>query len=328
MDDLTKKIWAEIRSNHVDINDLELFIPTVMKGFIYKLNQNLKLRDIYIPHYIINTGDDIMYLEPKGQKQSIEPIENSNENFVYSQIPRCMVQPTGINIPTDQLTSPYSYGNFQLEYNDMLYTFRGEFRRMPLTLNFSLKYYFDSLTDALDVSQQIIANLAFINNFSIVYLGQRIHCSYKIPEDFNTEFMMEFDGITTDNKARTLSLELEVMTNFPIVYSETVIPADSYIKQFVFAPAIIPKTGVDTDKDHELDNINTGSLGGNIDSTEEAPEPVNDGLIDPAGAWKHTKPEVQVETPEIDIELKPDQKSGEFAYGITLFPKGGLDPNK
>ena len=326
MDDITKQLWQKLRSNGVDINNLELFIPTVMKGFIYKLNKNLKLRDIYIPHFIINTGDDIMYLEPKGQKQSIEPLENSNENFVYNQIPRCMVQPTGVNLPTDQLTSPYSYGTFQVECNDMVYAFRGEFRRMPMTMSFSLKYYFDSLTDAFEVAQQIIANLSFINNFSVVYLGQRIHCSYKIPEEFNTEFMIEFDGITTDNKARTLSLELEVLTNFPIIYPETVIPADAYIKEFAFAPAILPMGGINTDKDHELDPINTGSMGGLIDGIE-GPEPPDDGLIDPAGAWKHTQPEY-TDKHSVEIELGPGEKSGEFASSITLFPKGGIDPNK
>lgn len=230
MDDTVKSLWNKLRQNEVDINNIEHFFPILAKGFIYKLNQNLVLRDIKIPHYILNTGDDIMYLEPKGQKQSIEPLENSNENFVYSQIPRCMVQPAGINIQTDQLTSPYSYGVFQVEYDDMVYGFRAEFRRMPLVANYSLKYYFDSYTDALHVGQQIITNLAFINNFSIIYLGAKIMCSYKIPEEYNTEFMMEFDGITTDQKTRTLSLDVEVQTNLPVVYPETIIPNDAYVK--------------------------------------------------------------------------------------------------
>ena len=50
MDDTTKQLWQKLRSNGVDINNLELFIPTVMKGFIYKLNKNLKLRDNLSQH--------------------------------------------------------------------------------------------------------------------------------------------------------------------------------------------------------------------------------------------------------------------------------------
>ena len=242
MDENVKILWEKLRSRNIDINNIEPFLPIITKGFIYKLNQNLIIRNIHIPHYILNTGDDIMYLEPKGQDQSIEPIENSNENFIYSQIPRCMVQPAGLNIQTDQLTSPYSYGNFQVGIEDMIYEFRAEFRRIPIVMNYSLKYYFDSYTDALNTTQQIIANLAFINNFSVIYLGQKIMCSYKIPDDYETEYMMEFDGATTDQKNRTLALDLEVQTNMPIVYPETIVPANAYIK----------KTVTDLDTDNEL----------------------------------------------------------------------------
>jgi len=269
MDEITKELWIKIRNGEVDINNIEPFLPIISKGFIYKLNHNLKLRNINIPHYILNTGDDIMYLEVKGQNHAIEPLEVSNENFVYSQIPRCMVQPAGVNIPTDQLTSPYSYGMFQVEYEDMVYAFRAEFRRMPLTINYNLKYYFDNLTDALNVSQQIITNLAFINNFQVTYLGQKIPCSYKIPEELQTEFMMEFDGITTDSKNRSMSLDLEVQTNIPVVYPGTVIPGDAYIKRFKMERAAIP---VDSNKSGEF------STGITLYPKGSGTKPINPGI--------------------------------------------------
>lgn len=231
MDIGSKELWGKLRSKEIDINNKERFLSIVTKGFLYKLNQDLVLRGIPVPHYILNTGDDIMYLEVKGQDHSIEPQQVSNENFIYSQIPRCIIQPAGINIPTDQLTSPYSYGTFEVEDADMIYAFRAEFRRMPLNMTYSLKYYFDSFTDAMDITQQIITNLAFINNYNITYLGQRIPCSYNIPEDYQTEFMLEFDGITTDSKTRTISLELVVQTNMPVIHTGSLIPADAYIKQ-------------------------------------------------------------------------------------------------
>jgi hypothetical protein len=233
MDDITKQIWNMVKSGELDINNQQLFFSIVAKGFIYKLNKNLKLRGKYIPHYIINTGDDILYLEMKGQDHSIEPLEVSNEKFVYSQIPRCLIQPSGINIQTDQLTNPYAHGNFQVEHDDMIYNFRAEFRRMPIVYAFTLKYYFDSYTDVLNVVQQIITNLAFINRFNVIYLGQQIECTYNIPESENIEYMMEFDGISTDQKTRTLSMDIEVATNIPVVYPDTVIPTDSIIKSVI-----------------------------------------------------------------------------------------------
>lgn len=233
MDKETKQLWENIRKGVVDINNQQLFFSIVAKGFIYKLNQNLKLRGLNIPHYILNTGDDIMYLEIKGQDHSIEPIEVSNENFIYSQIPRCMIQPTGINIQLDQLSNPYSHGKFELIHDDMVYNFRAEFRRIPITYAFTLKYYLDNFIDSLDVIQQIISNLSFVNLFKIIYLGQQIDCSYQIPDSYQNEYMMEFDGITTDSKYRTIQLDLEVSTNIPEIHSETVIPADAFIRKAV-----------------------------------------------------------------------------------------------
>ena len=204
--------------------------------------------------YLLLWKDNILLaiVEAKGQDHSIErpalsgqtPVV-SNENYVYSQIPRCMVQPAGLNIPGDQLTSPYSYGRFEFEYEDMIYVFRSEFRRIPLDCTYSLKYYLDSFTDTMSVTQQIITKLAFINTFDFTYLGNIINASYKIPDDFQTEFMLEFDGATTDNKARQISLELQVSTNIPIIYPETIIPADKFITKTVGTIGIYPKGGIE-----------------------------------------------------------------------------------
>ena len=229
MDKETKALWEKVQKGEIDINNQQLFFSIVAKGFIYKLNQNLKLRGVNIPHYILNTGDDIMYLEIKGQDHSVEPLEVVNEDFIYSKVPRCMVQPTGINVQMDQLSNPYSHGKFELEYEDMIYSFRSEFRRIPVTYGFSLKYYVDNFTDSLDIIQQIITNLSFVNLFKVIYLGQQINCSYQIPDSYQTEYMMEFDGITTESKYRTISLELEVSTNIPILHNETIMPSNAYI---------------------------------------------------------------------------------------------------
>lgn len=246
MDDTLKELWNKLKGREIDINNQQLFFSIVAKGFIYKLNENLKLRGMSIPHYILNTGDDIMYLEVKGQDNSVEPINISNENFVYSQIPRCLVQPTGINVQMEQLTNPYAHGFFEMEYTDMVYNFRAEFRRIPVTYGFTLKYYLDNFIDALDVTQQILANLSFVNTFKVIYLGRQINCSYQIPDSYQTEYMMEFDGITTDPKYRTISMDIEVATNFPVIHEETIIPADMIVKKTTEGLILHPKGGLYT----------------------------------------------------------------------------------
>lgn len=324
MDDITQSIWNRIKSGELDLNRQQLFFSVVAKGFIYKLNKNLQLRGINIPHYILNTGDDIMYLEVKGQNHAIEPLEVSNENFVYSQIPRCMIQPTGINIQTDQLTSPYAHGNFQVDVGDMIYNFRSEFRRMPITYTFSLKYYLDNFIDSLDVIQQIIANLAFINRFDVVYLGQKIECSYKIPEEYQTEYMMEFDGITTDSKYRTISLDLEVDSNMPIVYNNTAIPSDNYIKSMVFgsqpiqeADGVYPKEKTP----YFVDDPNTPYY-------PDEPEPPESGPGIPRVPEGNLPPEQKVQYNWKDTPSLVDDKRVVFKQGIILHEKGTINTSK
>lgn len=227
---INNPLWNKLRTGEIDANDQQNFVSILLKGLIFNLNRDIMVRGIKIPHYIVNTGDDIMYLEVKGQDHSIEPQEVSNENFVYNIIPRCTIQPAGINILTDQLTSPYTRGTFTFEYDDTLYNFNAEFRRLPIKVDVSLNYLFDNFTDALQATQQILTKHAFINNFTIEYLGQVILATYKIPDDYSTECQVEFDGLSQDEKTRKLNFELEVETNLPIIYPDTIIPNDAYIK--------------------------------------------------------------------------------------------------
>ena len=165
----------------------------------------------------------------KGVDQSKEPLQQTNEDFVYNRIPRCIVTPAGINIQTDQLTSPYTNGLFQYQDEDSLFNFNATYRRLPIEMGVSLKYYFNSFTDTLSCCQQICSKLAFIKNFKIVYLGQTIHCTYNIPNSVNPEMNMQFDGLTTDSKYRSIGLDITVDTNLPIIQNRTITPADCII---------------------------------------------------------------------------------------------------
>lgn len=223
-------LWNKLRTGEVDANGQEIFLSALLKALIYNLNEQVRVRNESIPFYILNTGDDIMYLSVKGQDHSIEPLSVSNENYVYSTIPRCMVEVSGLNILLDQLTSPYTRGEFTFEYDDTLYKFSAEYRRVSVKIGVSLKFLFDNFTDSLEAVQQIITHQAFINKFSFNYLGHVISASYTIPDGYNTEYSIEFDGLSQDDKNRKLNIELGVESNLPIIYSSTIIPSDAYIK--------------------------------------------------------------------------------------------------
>lgn len=217
------QIAEQIRKGDLDINVQELFLSTIIKGLLYNLNGDIKVRGTAVPHFILHTGDDRMWLETKGYNSSLEPNTVSNESGVYSVIPKCIVNPTNVDLDINQLTSPYSNGSIQYEDENGVYLLLGEFRRMPLKLTVELKYYTDSYTDMLELIQYVISNLAFIRTYDIIYMGQKIKCSYKIPESFGDEHTMEIDGAVSENREHVLNLSVEVETNFPVFNNRTII---------------------------------------------------------------------------------------------------------
>lgn len=224
-----EKIIEDIRSGEIDINNQELFFSHLIKGLMLKLNKDISIRGIPVPHMIIHTGSDALYLEKKGQDNSLEPFQITNENYIYNISPRCVVNPGGIDLVLDQLTNPYTLGQLQYDDGEMLYNLCGEFRRIPIKLTVELKYFTDTYRDLLELVQQTITNLAFVRTYNITYMGQQITCSYKIPEAFSGEHMTEIDGATQDDKSQKLSLSIEVETNIPVYEKRTIMSADQYI---------------------------------------------------------------------------------------------------
>ena len=124
------------------------------------------------------------------------------------------------------MTSPYSLGSIQYQDENGIYAFKGEFRRIPVKLTVELKYATDSYTDMLELIQYIISNLAFIRTFDVMYMGQKIKCSYKIPDSFSDEHTMDIDGALTDARQHSLNLSIEDETNMPVFNNRTIMRAD------------------------------------------------------------------------------------------------------
>lgn len=226
---INDKVLMGIRKDEIDINNQDLFFSILIKGLLTKLDDRIKIRNIQIPHFIVGVGDDTMYLNHKGYNYSKEPYEVTNEDYIYNIIPRCTVNPGNITLSPDQLSSPYSIGDLQLDIDNKLYSLVGEFRRMPMKLSCDIKYYTDSYNDMLILIQQIISKLSFIQTYNITYMGQNILCSYRIPESFDEEHAIDIDGTSTDSKLKTLSLSLEIETTFPIWNNKTIVSKDNII---------------------------------------------------------------------------------------------------
>lgn len=223
-------IQNKIIRGEIDVNNQELFMSTLVKALIHNLKSQVFLRGKSVEHFILNTGDDIMYLEHKGQDINKDPLGVPNEDYIYTTIPRCIVDLSTIEVLEDQITNPYTRGNFEIEVDDVLHGFNAEYRRVPLKISVSLKYYMDSFTDLLSITQHIISKMLFIRTFKFDYLGQTIQASYKVPTSYQGEKNITFDGGTTESKLRTISLDLDVESNFPVFNERTVIENSNFIK--------------------------------------------------------------------------------------------------
>lgn len=223
-------IIEKIRREEIDINNQELFFSALIKGLMLRLDDDISIRGITVPHLIVHTGSDALYLERKGYDNSIEPRQLSNEDYIYNVVPRCIVTPKGIDLVPDQLTNPYSMGQFQYEGDEEIINFTAEFRRMPVKLNVELKYLTDSYRDLLELTQQILTKLSFIRTYYITYMGQTIQCSYRIPDSIGGEYVTELSGDSTDSKNKTMDLTIEVESNLPIISPRAVMSADKLIK--------------------------------------------------------------------------------------------------
>lgn len=227
------ELQHKIVKGEIDINNKELFMGVLFKALLNNLNSQMKLRDKTINHFIINTGDDIMWLENKGQDNSKEPYQVSNEDYVYNIIPRCIVNIGSIEVLEEQVTNPYTRGNFEIDYDDILRGFSAEFRRVPIKMTVDLKYYLDTFSDVLFVTQKIISEMLFIRTFKFEYLGQTIQASYKVPTAYSHDKNITFDGGTTEQKLRTIEISLDVETNIPVFDERTAIELDKRIKTLI-----------------------------------------------------------------------------------------------
>lgn len=213
----------------VDINIHQLFFSKLIKGLLLNLTEQMEIRGEQVPHMIINTGDDTMWLMNKDYDRSKEPKENTNEQYIYNIIPRAILTIGSLDTVPDQLSNPYVRGYFQYENEGVIQTFSAEMRRIPVKINVEVKYMLDSFTDMLELIQHIVTKLAYIRVFKFTYMGQTIRASYKIPEAFDGEHMADMDGTTTDSKNRTVTIQLEVESTLPVYEPRTVVEADRVI---------------------------------------------------------------------------------------------------
>lgn len=237
-------LWTKLKNGDIDVNSQQCFFKILVKGFLYTLQEYLSVRGKKFPIYMTSTGDDIMYLLVKGVDQDKEPGEQTNEDYIYSTVPRGVVKMAGINMDSNQLSSPHTLGHFVVDacsgdvgldsskddVTGLTMQIVAEYRRVPIQSAMSITFILDNMTDSLTLAQQILSTLYSSTYFSVVYLGQRIPCSFHITPSVSVDYDVEFDGGSQGDKTRKISLDFTIESNFPVLSRGTIVPERLKVK--------------------------------------------------------------------------------------------------
>jgi hypothetical protein len=189
-------------------------------------------------------------MESNGYEYSVT--ETTGEDSIYMKLPRCIVEISDINIPMEELSAPFSRGNYERRSGNQLQGFNAEIRRLPIEITINMKYYLSNFNETIILLQELIDKLVFQRYFNITYLGKVVQCSIEFPANYNPE-LNKIDMSSPEPTQRNITLDIKICTNYPLIDTRTEIPTDKVIAQF----------GHDVDlylKGFKGDSINKGQI--------------------------------------------------------------------
>ncbi len=207
----------------------ERFFSLVVKGLLSWLNRNIVLYNKSINHFIFNTGSSYLYVESNGYEYNVS--ETTGEDTMYMKLPRCLIEISDINIPMEELSAPFSRGNYERRSGNQLCGFNAEMRRLPIELTINMKYYLSNFNETIVLLQELIDKLVFQRYFNITYLGKVVQCSIEFPANYNPE-LNKIDMSSPEPNQRNITFDIKICTNYPLIDARTEIPTDKVISQF------------------------------------------------------------------------------------------------
>lgn len=194
------------------------FFSLVIKGTLAFLSKNIVLYGKPIRHFIFNTGSSYMYVETNGYNYNITEVTDQDQ--MYMERPRCIVSIGTIGINTEELSQPYVRGMYERFDNGEIKGYNAEFKRIPITMQLTLKYVMSTFNEEITLAQELIDKLCFQKYFSIVYLGQTIKCSVEFPTDLQME-LNQIDMASAEPNNKILEISVNICTNYPSIDENT-----------------------------------------------------------------------------------------------------------
>ena len=207
----------------------ERFFSIIIKGVMGYLTRNIKMYNEPILHFIFNTGSSYMYVESNGYEFNLN--ETTGEDYMYMHLPRCVIEIGDINIATEELTQSFARGSYERKQDNIITGFNAEIKRIPLEVNLNLHYVLSNFNESIILVQELIDKLTFQKYFKINYLGNIIHCSIELPQNYTIQFN-KIDLASTEVNQKTIDISLKVCTNYPIINEDSEIPSSQVISKF------------------------------------------------------------------------------------------------
>ena len=207
----------------------ERFFSIIMKGLISWLNRNILMYNKSINHFVFNTGSSYLYVESNGYEYNVSEV--TGEDSMYMQLPRCIIEINSVHVPMEELTSPFSRGNYERRDGNLIRGYNAEIQRLPLEISIKLSYYLGTFNESLILLQEIIDKIVFQQYFNVTYLGNIIQCSIQFQADAQTQ-INKIDMTSPDPNQRLIELEITVDTNYPVINERSEIPTDKVIETF------------------------------------------------------------------------------------------------
>ena len=269
----------------------ERYFAILVKGLISWLNRNIVMYNKPINHFIFNTGSSYLYIESNGYEYSVSEV--TGEDTIYMSLPRCILEITNIKVPTEELSMPFSRGNYERRNGNQLSGYNAEIQRMPIEMSINAKYYLATFNEEMILAEEIINKLMFQQYFNITYLGNIIQCSIEFPSDLGIQ-INKIDMASAEPNQRTIELSLILCSNYPNINERTEIPTDRVIVTY----------GVETDlyrNEKKVDVDKKGKiLNNNLDEYEQFVEKLSNNDLDDDNINENTPKETLIEKYDIN----------------------------
>lgn len=154
----------------------------------------------------MNTGDEVF-------------IHNSNPDTgpkLYNRVPRMVLDPEGLTILIDQLTSPHNLGRF-VEKDNVVGSKSSKVanvRRVPIEFPMQAQVYFSNIFEFFSFVEILLCTTYRDNIFDFYYNDIRFIGSYNYQDSFDPQSNQTL-GFDSEKRQRILPLNFNVDLQFP-----------------------------------------------------------------------------------------------------------------